>query len=327
MFGKCRRVEQMNLQLSFSAAPNAIIRSGNTHKRSDFKGNILKLALSLRNLGYSDAYLTHMVRALNSIAAKIDLHGTNSFYDFLNRLKVRESYKANLCDFYSHYCKFYEISFVKPKYRRDHKLPRVPTKEKINLILGHASKKYVIIYKIAMECGLRPVEIGNLTLNDIDLDKGLLSVYSAKKGNPRVLKLQSDTLALLITYVKGKNFGLNEQIFPRGGIISNTYERLKASVAKRLNDPELKKIRLYDLRHYYATMLYYKTKDILLVKEKLGHRNINNTLVYTHLVNFSENEEYYSATAKNLQEACKLIEEGFEYVTEMDSVKLFRKRK
>jgi hypothetical protein len=74
-------------------------------------------------------------------------------------------------------------------------------------------------------------------------------------------------------------------------------------------------------------MLYYKTKDILLVKEKLGHRNINNTLVYTHLVNFSENEEYHSATAKNLQEACKLIEEGFEYVTEMDSVKLFRKRK
>ena len=102
---------------------------------------------------------------------------------------------------------------------------------------------------------------------------------------------------------------------------------MKASVAKKLNDPELKKIRLYDMRHYYATMLYYKTKDILLVKEKLGHRNINNTLVYTHLVSFNDKEEFYSATAKTVDEAAKLIEQGFDYVTDVDGVKLFRKRK
>jgi site-specific recombinase XerD len=74
-------------------------------------------------------------------------------------------------------------------------------------------------------------------------------------------------------------------------------------------------------------MLYYKTKDILLVKEKLGHRNINNTLIYTHLVSFNDNEEYYSATAKTVEEAKKLIEQGFEYVTDLEGVKLFRKRK
>jgi integrase len=203
----------------------------------------------------------------------------------------------------------------------------VPTEEKINLILGHASKKYVIIYKIAMECGLRPVEIGNLTLNDIDLEKGLISVCSAKHGNPRVLKLKSETHALLIEHVKRKNFALKEKIFPSGAVISNTYERLKASISKKLNDPELKKIRLYDLRHYYATMLYYKTKDILLVKEKLGHKNINNTLVYTHLVNFNDKDEFYSATAKTVEEAKKLIEEGFDYITEIDGIRLFRKRK
>jgi integrase len=203
----------------------------------------------------------------------------------------------------------------------------VPTEEKINLILGHASKKYVIIYKIAMECGLRPVEIGNLTLNDIDLEKGFLSVCSAKHGNPRILKLKSETHALLTEYVKQKNFSLKERIFPSGAVISNTYERLKASVSKTMNDPELKKIRLYDLRHYYATMLYYRTRDILLVKEKLGHKNINNTLVYTHLVNFNDDEEFYSATAKNIEEAKKLIENGFDFVCDLDGIKLFRKRK
>jgi len=203
----------------------------------------------------------------------------------------------------------------------------VPTLEKINLILGHASKKYVIIYKIAMECGLRPIEIGNLTLNDIDLEKGLLTVNSAKHGNPRVLKLRDETHALLTEYIRQRAFSLNDRIFPSGAVISNTYERLKASLAKKLNDTAVKKIRLYDLRHYYATMLYYKTKDILLVKEKLGHKNINNTLIYTHLVSFSESEEFFSAAAQTVAEAAKLIEQGFDYICDVDGVKLFRKRK
>ena len=141
------------------------------------------------------------------------------------------------------------------------------------------------------------------------------------------MKLKNETQALLCKYIKERNLNLNDRLFPSGSVISNTYERLKASLAKKLNDSELKKIRLYDLRHYYATMLYYRTKDILLVKEKLGHKNINNTLIYTHLVNFSDKEEFYSATAKSVSGAAKLIEQGFDFVTDADGVKLFRKRK
>ena len=73
-------------------------------------------------------------------------------------------------------------------------------------------------------------------------------------------------------------------------------------------------------------MEYHKTKDILHVKELLGHRSINNTLIYTHLVTF-ESDEYHSATAKTVNEARQLVEAGFEYVCEIDSCTLFRKRK
>jgi uncharacterized lipoprotein YehR (DUF1307 family) len=38
-------------------------------------------------------------------------------------------------------------------------------------------------------------------------------------------------------------------------------------------------------------------------------------------------EEYHSATANTTEDAQKLVESGFEYVTEIDGVKLFRKRK
>jgi hypothetical protein len=58
----------------------------------------------------------------------------------------------------------------------------------------------------------------------------------------------------------------------------------------------------------------------------LGHKRIQNTLVYTQMVEF-KNEEYISATASTIDNAKKLVEAGFEYVTEVDCVKLFRKRK
>jgi integrase len=88
----------------------------------------------------------------------------------------------------------------------------------------------------------------------------------------------------------------------------------------------MKSIRLYDLRHFKATMEYHRTKDLLHVKRLLGHKDLRTTFRYTQLIEI-EGDEYHSAAAKTLQEAQKLMEQGFEYVTEMDSVKLFRKRK
>jgi len=73
-------------------------------------------------------------------------------------------------------------------------------------------------------------------------------------------------------------------------------------------------------------MEYAKTKDILHVMKVLGHRSVQNTLIYTQLVNFESNE-YYSAAAETIEEAKKLVEAGFEFVCSIDKVQLFRKRK
>jgi integrase len=109
--------------------------------------------------------------------------------------------------------------------------------------------------------------------------------------------------------------------------IGRTWRIVRNKIAERLKDPKIKRIRLYDLRHYYASMLYYKTKDILLVKQQLGHKKLETSLIYTQLVNFNEEDEFYSATARTIQEAQKLVESGFEYVTTFNDIMLFRKRK
>jgi len=73
-------------------------------------------------------------------------------------------------------------------------------------------------------------------------------------------------------------------------------------------------------------MEYHETKDLLHVMPLLGHRNIKDTLVYTQLVDFG-NDDYHSAKAKIIEETSKLVEAGFEYVCTYDNIMLFRKRK
>jgi len=60
----------------------------------------------------------------------------------------------------------------------------------------------------------------------------------------------------------------------------------------------------------------------------LGHRKLENTEIYTHLISF-ESDEWHVAYAKNLKEEEKLIEAGFEYVrySKKDDVAIYRKRK
>jgi hypothetical protein len=74
-------------------------------------------------------------------------------------------------------------------------------------------------------------------------------------------------------------------------------------------------------------MEYAKTRDILHVMNLLGHRRIQNTLIYTQLVDL-KNEEYVSKIAQTANEASQLVEAGFEFVcTTPENLMLFRKRK
>jgi integrase len=283
--------------------------------------------VKLKELNFSDSYLATMIRALNEIARHVDLHNASDVSKYIALKHVAEFFKANLCDFYKHYADTYGISYVKARYSREHKLPYLPTREELNLIISHANKKYALIYSILRDTGLRPVELSALALSNIDIEKGLLSIMTAKHGRPRIVKVKRETLARLKAYVDTHKFEFNQKLFPPAGIVTGTFCRLRSSIAEKLQNPQIKKIRLYDFRHYYASNLYHETRDLLLTKEMLGHKNIQNTMIYTHLIKLDCEENYTSATAKTVEEAQKLIEQGFEYVCDIDAVKLFRKRK
>jgi site-specific recombinase XerD len=75
-------------------------------------------------------------------------------------------------------------------------------------------------------------------------------------------------------------------------------------------------------------MEYHRTKDLVHVQEKLGHKSILNTMIYTHLIDFTE-DEYHSVTAKTQTEKLELLSKGWEFICQdtTDGLIYFRKRK
>ena len=75
-------------------------------------------------------------------------------------------------------------------------------------------------------------------------------------------------------------------------------------------------------------MEYHCTKHILPVRRCLAHKKLENTEIYTHLIDF-ESDEWHVLYAKNLDEESKLLEAGFEYVrySDKDGVAIYRKPK
>jgi len=62
-----------------------------------------------------------------------------------------------------------------------------------------------------------------------------------------------------------------------------------------------------------------------------GHKKINSTLIYIQtagaLFGTGVNDDFFCKIAQTPEEVIQLIESGFEYVTDMDNKKFFRKRK
>jgi integrase len=110
----------------------------------------------------------------------------------------------------------------------------------------------------------------------------------------------------------------------------HTFKIQHDRLANKLGNPQLTQITFHTLRHWKATMEYHKIRSQKYVQLLLGHRSILSTDRYFAIEQaiFNDaNDEYHVSLASALEEATRLLEVGFEYVTDMDGKMLFRKRK
>jgi integrase len=282
----------------------------------------------MKRNGLRDATIRNVVKALKFLAKNCGLHDPEGVKDFVARLECNEGYKRNLVYAYDKYLKFRGFSWVKPKYEANNKLPKIPLEEKVSMLIANVPLKLGLAIAISRDTGLRPIELMGLRLRDVDLTSGLVYPETAKHGSGRMLKLKPSTLNMLNVYLARHPMNPNDKLFGNwnSDLYGKYFRYYRNRLAEKLGDPSLRDIRLYSLRHLFASKLYHQTNNILLVKELLGHKKIETTLIYTRLMEVRDGE-YVSAIARTVEEARRLIEEGYEYVCDIDSVKLFRKRK
>jgi len=284
----------------------------------------------MKNNGKADVTIKYVGKMLERLQRNADLDKPEQVKQFIANLKVTGGYKNNLIYAYDLFCNTYKIEWEKPKYTRDSKLIRIPTTEQINMLIANSSRKMTVKLTLSKETGLRPVELCYLKVKDIDLTHKTVYPTTAKNGAPRALEISNSLTQMLRNYIFRYDLNPTDNLFKtKPKIYGKTFRRHRNKLAEKLQKPEIKTIRLYDFRHYFATRLYAKTKDILYVKQQMGHRRIETTLIYTQLLKINEEEEYTCKVAVDIEQTKELIEAGFEYITGeyINGGKLFRKRK
>jgi integrase len=283
----------------------------------------------LKKAGKAKDTIRNISKCLYVLDRQTNLDDPEAVKAFVAALERNDGYRRNLIMAYEHYVKLFKLTWTKPKYHENAKMPKIPQESQIKLIMANSFVKLRAAIGISKDTGMRPVELMRLTLRNIDLQQGVVYPETAKHGSPRALKLSNQTLNILNKYVASWNVPFDAHLF--GKWTSEQYSKYfriyRNITAEKMQDPSIRSIRLYDLRHYFATMTYHRTKDLLFTKQQMGHRKIETTLIYTQLIRLDKDDNYTCKVAQNIEQATDLIENGFEYVTEMDGLKLFRKRK
>jgi len=257
----------------------------------------------------------------------VNINNPEEVLDFIAKKQVSEARKEVLVNCYENYCKWKGLSFTKPRYRRVKKLPFIPLENEVDMLISALPRKISVFCQLIKETGARPGEAWNLRWTDINPNNNTIIINSPEKNsNPRIIRASSQLISRLLSLPRRTEWIFKPNPKAKLKTLTRKFQRYREKISSELCDPRLQKISFLTLRHFKATMEYYKTKDIPHVKQLLGHVSIQSTLVYTHLINF-ENNEWVCKVAKTLEEVCKLIEDGFEYVCDFDGVKIFRKRK
>lgn len=268
-----------------------VLHSG-TDSVQPYPAEIVNLLIAMKNNGKSPYTLKATSKCLKELVNHgVDLHKPEKVKEYIANKNVCRGTQNNYCIIYNSYCRHYKIKWDMPVYKPEPKHIKIPTSEKLETLIASAGKTLQVRLRISKETGIRPYELCRLRVKDVDLERRLLKPITAKGGSLRTLKFSVSLKNQLCDYIVRKGLSSNDKLF-KG--TADTYTRLfirhRNVIAKKLRDPTLNEIRLYDFRHYFATMLYHKTNDFLFVSRQMGHKRIETTMIYTQLLSVSDDE-------------------------------------
>jgi len=287
---------------------------------------ILDYAWQAKKRGLAESTIAQRVIRLRVLMKKgANLMDSDSVSTVLATSTWTDSNKHVFIVAYQSFARTFNIPWQPPKTRIERKLPFIPTEEEINQLIAGCGKKTATFLQVLKDTGARTAEAAKINWTEVDEKSCTIRVNHPVKGSlARVVKVPARTIAMINELPKTSDLVFNSN----PNTIRKNFYKQRCRIARTLQNPRIRQIKLHTFRHWKATMEYHRTKNIKYVQQILGHKKLENTDLYTQLINF-ESDEWHVAHARNLEEESKLIEAGFEYVrySEKDSVAIYRKRK
>ncbi|SKA78277.1 Site-specific recombinase XerD [Paucidesulfovibrio gracilis DSM 16080] len=140
---------------------------------------------------------------------------------------------------------------------------------------------------ILLDTGMRPSELWNLEVRDVDLSNKIVTIWLNKTDHPRSIPMTMRVKSIFhkrikeITGLSGYQPACRELLFP---YTDNTWFHQTWNKAKKLIGLENEKELIpYTLRHTCCSRLIQSKTSLVHVKEWMGHKCIATTLRYAHL--------------------------------------------
>tara|TARA_R110002167_G_scaffold217166_1_gene421951 strand:+ start:2535 stop:3626 length:1092 start_codon:yes stop_codon:yes gene_type:complete len=252
---------------------------------------LLKLELKRYANSTVKTYVTYFEMFINHYKERkletLDESDIRAYLQILIRKDVSNSYLNQVINSIKFYYetvlgmpnRFYEIE----RPRKDHKLPKVISKEEVIAIIEHTNNlKHRCIVQLLYGSGLRRSELLNLKLNDIDSKRMLIRVKRAKGNKDRLTLLSKNALKDLRMYFK--EWKPQEYLFE--GRKASKYSAV--SVLNIVKNAAIKakitqNVTPHVLRHSFATHLLESGVDLRQIQVLLGHGSSKTTEIYTHV--------------------------------------------
>ena len=208
------------------------------------------------------------------------------------------------------------VKKIKLPPKLDNKRIRFLTPEEANDLLEELRRVSMQTHDealIALHCGLRAGEIYNLRWADINFKTGEIHIKNSKSGDSRFV-FMDDAIKDMLLRREPEDLDPSSYVFPdKNGNRKKTVSKAFFKAVDRLGlndgieDPR-DKVVFHTLRHTFASWLAMDGTPLLTLKELMGHKSIEMTERYSHLMP-DHKRKAVKAIAKALQTSKKAKEE------------------
>lgn len=144
--------------------------------------------------------------------------------------------------------------------------------------------------------GLRISEALALVGDDLDLDRGTITVRDSKTGAMRRWRLGEDVRKALVAYQEREGWGGSQYVFPRVSQPAKTFRQdLRDCELRRrelhVDSPTSRNVTVHDLRGTFVTISLATGKPINWIMRRTGHRKISTIDAYRRAVDFTVEHE------------------------------------